>query len=77
MLHTNTSTVRNVVSKLQTLLRNLIAWYRALVRLVRTFKQRTDVPYPYLHNKRVPYFLAKIEAYRIVLTYRAVLPSLP
>ena len=37
------------------------------VRLVRTFKQRTNVPLPYLHNKRVPYFLAKIGIYRTVL----------
>ena len=51
----NTSTVHNVVSELQTLLRNVFAWYGTLVRLVRTFTQRTEVPYPYLNKKRVPH----------------------
>ena len=54
MHRANTSTVRSVVSELQTLLRNVLSWYGTLVRLVRTFKQRTTVPYPYLHNKHVP-----------------------
>ena len=61
--NTNTSTVLSVVSELQALLLNVLAWYSTLVFLVRTFKQRAYVPY--LHNKRVlyklPYFLAKIE----------------
>ena len=55
MHHTNTSTVRSMVSKLHTLLHSVLAWYGTLVRLVCTFKQRTNVPYPYLHNRRVPY----------------------
>ena len=38
--HIDTSTVRNVVSELQSLLRNVLAWYGTLVR---TFKQRTKV----------------------------------
>ena len=49
---TNTSTVRSVVRELQTSLRNVLAWYDTLVR---KFKQRTKVPYPYLHTQRVPY----------------------
>ena len=61
----NNSTVRSVVSELQTSLRNVLAWYGTIVHLVRTFKQRTKVPY--LHKKRVPYLLAKIEFYRTVL----------
>ena len=44
MHHTSISTVLSVVSELQTLLRNILAWYGRLVRLVRTFKQRTSVP---------------------------------
>ena len=72
MHHTTTSTLHNIVSELQTLPRNVLAWYGRLVHLVRTFKQRTNVPFPYLHNKSVyrtsaPYFLAKLEAYRTVL----------
>ena len=35
-----------------------------------------SVPYPYHYKKGVPYFLAKIEVYQTVLTYRTVLPSL-
>ena len=77
MHHTNTISVRSVVSELQVSLRNVLAWYDTLVRLVRTFKQRTNVPYPYLHNKRVPHFLAQIEAYHTVLTYRTVRYCLP
>ena len=66
MHRTNTSTVRSVVSEL----RNVLAWYGTFERLlVRTFKQRTKVPYPFLHKKRVLYFLGKIEAYRTLLTY--------
>ena len=38
-------------------------------RLVGKFKQRTNVPYPYHYKKGLPYFLAKVETYRIVLTY--------
>ena len=53
--HTYTSTIRSVVSELQTLLRNVLAWYGSFVRLLRIFKHRTKVPYPYLHNKFVPY----------------------
>ena len=37
------------------------------VRLVHKLKHRTNVPYPYHYKKRVPYFFAKIEAYRTVL----------
>ena len=48
--------LRSVVSELQTLLRNVLVWCGMLVRLVRTFKQRTDVPYPYLRNKRTVLF---------------------
>ena len=38
----------------------------------------TNVPYPYHYKKRrcVPYFLAKIEVYCIVFTYRTVMPFL-
>ena len=36
----------------------------------------TKVPCPYLHKKRVRYFLAKIEAYRTVLTHRIAVPCL-
>ena len=39
-----------------------------LVRLVSKFKQRPNVPYRYHYKKRVSYFLAKIETYRIVLS---------
>ena len=47
------------------------------VRLVRKFKQRTNVAYPYYYKKSVsPYFLAKVEAYRAALAYHTVLPSL-
>ena len=71
MHRSNTSTVRSVVSELQTLIRNVLAWYATLLSLVRTFKQRSKVPYPYLHKKCVPnnciVVLAKIEAYRTVL----------
>ena len=76
MHHTNTSTVPSVVSELQTSLCTVLAWYGTLLRLVRIFKHRTNVPYPFLYQKRVLYFLAKIEAYRTVLTYRTVLPFL-
>ena len=34
---------------------------------------RTNVPYPYHYKKSVPYFLAKIEAYRTVTTYRTAI----
>ena len=40
MHRTKKSTVRSVVSELQTSLRNALAWYGTLVRLVRSFKQR-------------------------------------
>ena len=52
---TNTKTIGSVVSELKTPLRNVLAWYGTLVRLVRTFKQRTNVPYSCLHKKRVPH----------------------
>ena len=42
----------------------------------RTFSRkayRTNVPYPYLYKKDVPYFLAKIEAYRTYVPYRTVI----
>ena len=54
---TNTKTVGSIVSELKTSLRNVLVWYGTLVRLVRSLKQSTSVPYPYLQNKRVPYFL--------------------
>ena len=69
-------TVRSVVSELQMVgLRSVLAWYSMLVRLVHTFKECINVLYQYLHKKHVPigytvnvpYFLAKIEAYHIVL----------
>ena len=53
MHRTNTCTLHSVVRELQTLLRNVLAWYGTLLCLVRTFKQRTKVPY--IHKKRVPY----------------------
>ena len=64
MHRTNTSAMRSVVSELQTSLRKVLVWHGTLVRLVRTFKQRTKVPYPYFNQKRIPHFLAKLEAYR-------------
>ena len=70
MYHTNTSTVRSIVVS------NVLVFYGMLVRLVCTFKQRTKVPYSYLRKKRVPYFLAKIDAYQTVLTYLTVLSRL-
>ena len=73
MHHTYTSTKRSIVSELQTLLRTVRAWYGTLVRLVRPFKQRTNIPYPYLHNKRVPFFSAKIEAYCNYVAYRTAI----
>ena len=45
MHHTNTSTVRSVVSEFQTLLRNVQSYMHGTVRLVRTLKQRT-IPVP-------------------------------
>ena len=62
MHRTNTSTVRIVVSELQTPLRNVLAWYDTLVRSVGTFKKHSKLPYMYFHKKRVPYFSAKIVA---------------
>ena len=59
MHHTFTSTVRSAVSELQTLLHSVLARYGTLVRLVRTFKQRTNLPYP-LPSQKV----------RTVRTYR-------
>ena len=41
MHRANASTVRSVVSELQTSLRNVLEWYGTLGRIVRTFKQRT------------------------------------
>ena len=43
MHHTNTSAVRSVVSELQSLLRDILAWYCTLVRLVRTCKDGSTV----------------------------------
>ena len=62
---TNTKTVGSAVSKLETSLRNVLVWYGTLVRFVRAFKQRTNVWY--LQKKRLPYFFAKIEAYRTAM----------
>ena len=45
-----------------------------LKRTVPTYRNRTITNKAY--RTSVPYFLAKIEAYRTVLTYRIVLPSL-
>ena len=42
-------------------------------RSVGKFKQHSNVPYPYHYKKGVPYFLAKIEAYCIVLKYRTAI----
>ena len=76
----NTRTVRSVLSELKMSLRNVLAWYPKLVRLVHTFKQHANVPYSYFLKKCVPYkrnvLFSKIEACRSVLTYRTVLPSL-
>ena len=74
MHSTDIKTVGSVVSELKTSLRNVLAWYGTLVRLVRIFKQRTNVSFSYLH-KRVPFFLAKIEAYRTYVPYRTALFS--
>ena len=52
---TDTKTVGSVASELKTLSRNVLAWYGTFIRLVRTLKQRTNVLYSYLHEKRVPY----------------------
>ena len=76
MHRSNISMVRSFVSKLQMPLRNVLAWCGTLVPLVRTFKQLPKILY--LHKKRVPYkrkpyFLAKTEAYRTVLTYRTTM----
>ena len=70
--------VRSVVSELQTSLRNVFARYTTLVCLVRAFKQRIKIPYPYrtfsksAHRTSVLHFLAKIVSYRTVLAYRNV-----
>ena len=48
----------------------------AYARTFTTKAYRTNVPYQYHNKKCIPYFLAKIEAYRTVPTYRTVLPSL-
>ena len=71
MHRTNTSTVRSVVSKLQMPLCNAVALCGTLVRLHRSFKQRTKVAFPYFPKKRIPYFLAKIESFSVpyLLTY--------
>ena len=45
-----------------------------LKRTVPTYRTRTILKKTY--RTSVPYFLAKIEAYRTVLGYRTVLPSL-
>ena len=70
--YTNTSTVRSVVSEMQMSLRGFVSDLNGitLVRFVRTFIQRTKVPYPYHHKKRVSYkrtvLFAKLEAFRTV-----------
>ena len=53
----------------QYLASDAIRWQKDKYALqqVRTFKQRTIVSYPYLHKKRVTYFLAKLEVYRIAM----------
>ena len=81
MHHANTSMVRSNDSKLQTLLRTVLAFYDTgtLVRLVRTFKQRTNAPYPYFHNKSVLYnrtVLLSNNSRRIVPYLRTLLPCL-
>ena len=53
---------------------NSVPTYRT--RTITKKAYRTSVQYPYHYKKSVPYFLAKIEAYRTVPTYRTVLPSL-
>ena len=53
MHHINRNAKLSDVSEMQTLLRNVLVWYGTLVPLVRTFEQRTNVPY--LHKKYVPY----------------------
>ena len=55
MRSSNTKTVGSVVSELKASLRNVLAWYGTLVRILRTFKQRTNVPYSQLHKKRIPH----------------------
>ena len=54
---------------------NVIKLPIGTLRLVRKFKQRTNVPFPYHYKKPIPYFLAKIEAYTVPYL-RTVLPSL-
>ena len=46
---------------------------QVLKRIVPTNRTRTNTKKAY--RTRVPYFLAKIKAYRTVLTYSTVLPS--
>ena len=70
---TNTKAIGRVVSELKTSLRNVRAWYGTLLaHLVRTFKQRTNVPYSYLYSKRTV-LLTKIKAYRTLFTYRTTM----
>ena len=64
MHHTNTSTLRSVVSESQTLLRNILARYGTFSTHIQTAYQRT-VPVPSQQGRTV--LFTKTEAYLTVL----------
>ena len=77
MHRSNTSTVRSVVSELQTPLRNVLACMVCLVRTsnsVLKYRTCTFTQNAYRTTTSVPYFLAKIEAcYIVLLCYRTAM----